>query len=89
MELEIRGNVRFNNQCYSCEELNELVYIFEINLDKYLFEKNEIVGLLIGRGVELIALMFAFIKKQIPFLPIDKKTPNKRIDNILSQAKVK
>lgn len=88
MELKIRGNVRFNNQYYSCEELNELVNVFEINLDKYLFEKNEIVGLLIGRGVEMIVLMFALIKKQIPFLPIDKKTPNKRIENIISQAKV-
>lgn len=89
LEMDIRGNIYYKNQCLNSKQLMSGMKKVERILSNLQLDKKEIVALYFERNVEMITTIFALLRLKIPFMPIDKKLPLKRINNMLQQANIK
>ncbi len=87
MYFDIKGNVVFHNRVYTNDYLRKM--------EKYVIEalgeqkEGNVVALAMNRTPLLLAALFAFLKKGIPFLPIDLSFPQERLAYMLEKADVK
>ena len=88
IEMNIKGAVYYKNKYISREQLMIMVEKIESTISSLSIHQNEVVGLYFDRNVEMLATIFAMLRLQIPFMPIDKKLPQKRIMNMITQANV-
>ena len=79
--------VVFENKQLTYRELNEKANILASHLKEKGIGRNDIVGILINRSLEMIISMFAVIKSGSAYLLIDQNLPNQRIEYMLDNSK--
>lgn len=79
--------------CYAHEsltfaQLNALANAYALKLKQNLNDELRPVAILLPRGIPLIASVLACMKLNLPWIPLDVKWPESRIDYIVADANV-
>lgn len=87
MKFEINGQIVFHNKLYTQENLNRMEnYILDVVKNQ---NNSDVVAIAMNRSPLLLVTITAFLKRGIPFLPIDCSFPEERIEYMLNRANVK
>ncbi|MBA4283871.1 MAG: non-ribosomal peptide synthetase/polyketide synthase [Candidatus Puniceispirillum sp.] len=81
--------VVYNNTEYTYKKLNEKSNQIALLLQKRGVQSNDFVGILLEPSTDFIIFMLAIIKAGAIYLPLDVLAPDKRISDILKDAKPK
>ncbi|WP_129706742.1 non-ribosomal peptide synthetase [Priestia megaterium] len=79
----------FDGVTMTYQELNERANQCANHLRKVGVSKNEFVGVMINRSLEMIVGILSVIKAGAAYVPIDRDYPGERIDFILQDSKAK
>lgn len=88
MKIAWNGNLFYKNKMYTKENILSSINIFCVNLSKISYNKDEVVGLIMKRDVDMVITIFSLLELGIPFLPLDYEMPKSRIDYMINQAGV-
>lgn len=80
--------VTFENQSLSYKQLNSLANKVANILHQKRVQKDQIIGLMMERSIEMIVGILAILKAGGAYLPLDIKFPKERIEYILDDANV-
>ena len=84
-----KGAVYFKDEKLTYAELNVKVNRRANELRAKGVKRNDIVGLILDKSIEMIVSIFAVIKSGAAYLPIDTSNPEDRIKFILSDSNAK
>ena len=81
--------VVFENNCLTYKELNEKANSLAYYLREQGIERNDIVGIMVNRSLEMIISILAVLKSGACYIPIDPEYPQNRIEYMLSNSNAK
>ena len=81
--------VVFQNETLTYSELNRRANRVANYLRKRGIKRNQIVGIMLDKSLEMIIAIFGIIKAGAAYLPIDVENPTERINYILSDSNAK
>lgn len=77
-----------DNIMMTYKEMGEKINTYCSKLQAMGIKKNQVVGIHLNRGYQLIVFQFAVLKAGAIFLPIDKRYPYERIEYMCNDCKV-
>ena len=78
-----------NNKKITYGELNEKSTKLAFKLKEFDIKENDIVGIMINRSVEMVIGIFAILKADATYLPIDPEYPLERINYMIADSNAK
>ena len=81
--------VVFENNCLTYKELNEKANSLAYYLREQGIERNDIVGIMVNRSLEMIISILAVLKSGAAYLPIDPTYPKSRITYMINDSSLK
>ena len=81
--------VVFENTCLTYKELNERANSLAYYLREHGIVRNDIVGIMVNRSLEMIISILAVLKSGAAYLPIDPTYPKNRIAYIINDSSIK
>ena len=81
--------VVFENQQLTYRELNERANSLANYLRNQKIERNDIVGIMVNRSLEMIIAILAVLKSGACYIPIDPEYPQDRIEYMLNNSNAK
>lgn len=76
------------NEQYSYSEINKAANLLAKKLVKVGVKRENVVGLLIDRSIEMVIGILGILKSGATFLPLDPKHPNDRLDYMITSSKL-
>ena len=81
--------VVFENNCLTYRQLNEKANSLAYYLREHGIERNDIVGIMVNRSLEMIISILAVLKSGAAYLPIDPTYPKSRITYMINDSSLK
>ena len=79
----------FNGQEISYQEVNNQANHVASHLINLGVKPDELIGIYVPPSVEMIYTLFGILKAGAAYVPLDPKTPEKRLDYIISEGRLK
>lgn len=84
-----RVAITFNNECLTYGDLNRKANQVARALIEKGTENNSLIGISVERSIEMIVGLLGILKAGGAFLPIDPDYPDKRVDYMINDSRIK